>query len=154
VNSEEFAGWAESLVWEERLTAQQAEEAIRQRANFDRVRDRVELELGGRVVGFVADRLLVAESTAGLLDAAAESCGPDRQVYFEPIGMPAESAEVGAEAEWASAPPRPLARVPELSGRVAAATGAVAVLLGFVVGRLAARRRRRRREERSEKELS
>jgi hypothetical protein len=51
---------------------------------FDRNRASIEEEFRQKVVGYVANDRLIADSTRAILDAA--SAFPGRMLYFEPIG--------------------------------------------------------------------
>jgi hypothetical protein len=95
LDSDEFAIWTETLVAEGRLTPEQGEDVRHQRMLFDEQRLLIEDEWPGRVTGFVAGQLLVANDIATLLEGAAERHGVERQVYFESIGIRLAEPEEG-----------------------------------------------------------
>jgi hypothetical protein len=88
MNHQEFVAWTKALEEEGRLTSEQATDVRHQRSLFNDERTTIQREFAGLIVGFVAGHRLIADSTAALLDEAADLYGVSRQIYFEAVETP------------------------------------------------------------------
>ncbi|KAB7754269.1 MULTISPECIES: hypothetical protein [Mycobacteriaceae] len=80
MSAEAFQSWLDSLVADNRLFPHERDRLMASRELYDMNRLAVEADLPGRVVGFVDDRRLVANSAKELLNLTSPE---DRPIYFE-----------------------------------------------------------------------
>jgi hypothetical protein len=83
---EEFVNWLADEMSNERMTRPEMDDLLRQNRWFDGDRSVIETEYKGRVVGYVANELRVAEGAHELIDEAKTKF-PDKMIYFEPVGF-------------------------------------------------------------------
>ena len=84
MNYDELRDWLFLLVEQRRLTTVRADDLLEQRRRFDELREILESDPPGRVVGVVAGEVVPDDDVSSLLDRCREMFG-DRPVYFEPI---------------------------------------------------------------------
>jgi hypothetical protein len=86
VTQEEFVNWLSYEVSNDRMTQAEMNDILSQKQLFDGNRSIIETEYNRKVVGYIANQLIVASGIHELIDAAKEKF-PDNIIYFEPIWL-------------------------------------------------------------------
>jgi hypothetical protein len=82
----EFAQWLNDEVQGNRITVDQRDELLEQKANFETQRTVIERDHTNQVVGFVDGQMQVADNIHTLL-STSKAQFPNHVIYFEPIGF-------------------------------------------------------------------